>query len=172
MCRTNFILNFILKQRHLSPFFILLPTRFRRRLQNAYNKTTCKEATVALKRIHQDLEKINISAANSLMEGIDETLTIHNLGLSVELARSLSTTNCIEGFMSQIAAYTDKVDRWQNSSQIQRWFATSAADIEPRLHRIKGYRFLKVLRFKLAEKIAAKTGKKVAEVTQELVAAQ
>ncbi len=59
-----------------------------------------------------------------------------------------------------------------NSSQIQRWFATSAADIEPRLHRIKGYRFLKVLRFKLSEKIEAKTGKKVAEVTQELVAAQ
>jgi len=141
---------------------------FRRRLQDAYNKTTCKEAVTAIKQIHQNLEKINISAANSLLEGLDETLTMHELGLSVELARSLSTTNCIEGFMSQIGAYTDKVDRWQNSSQIQRWTATSALDIEPRLHRIRGYRLLKVLRFKLAEIITDRTGKKVAEIDQKM----
>ena len=142
---------------------------YRRRLQDAYNKTTRKEAMRALERIHQELEEINISAAKSLMEGIKETLTIHELGLSVELSRSLSTTNCIEGLMSQIAAYTDKVDRWHNSNQIQRWFAASAADIEPRMHRIKGYRFLKVLRFKLKEKIAEKTGEEVSMQTQRLV---
>lgn len=144
---------------------------FRRRLQEAYNKTTYKEAVGALKLIQRDLEKVNISATNSLLEGLDQTLTIHELGLSVELARSLSTTNCIEGFMSQIGAYTDKVDRWQNSSQIQRWTATSALDIEPRLHRIRGHRFLKVLKFKLAEIIKARIGKKVATRDQELVAA-
>ena len=144
---------------------------FRRRLQDAYNKTTCKEAVAALKQIHRDLEKINISAANSLLEGLDDTLTIHELGLSTELARSLSTTNCIEGFMSQIGAYTDKVDRWQNSSQIQRWTATSALDIEPRFHRIKGYRYLKVLRFKLAEKVSEKLGKKAANIDQKMAAA-
>ena len=133
---------------------------FRRRLQDAYNQTTYKEAGNALKQIHRDLEKINISAANSLLEGLDETLTIHELGLSVELARSLSTTNCIEGFMSQIGAYTDKVDRWHNSSQIQRWTAASALDIEPRLRRIKGFGFLKILRFKLMEIMTTKIGKK------------
>ena len=138
---------------------------YRRRLQDAYNKTTRKEAMRALERIHQELEEINISAAKSLMEGIKETLTIHELGLSVELARSLSTTNCIEGLMSQIAAYTDKVDRWHNSNQIQRWFAASAADIEPRMHRIKGYQFLKVLRFKLKERIAERTGEEVSMQT-------
>lgn len=69
---------------------------FRRRLWDVYNKTTHKESLSALKRIHCDLEKINASAANSLAEGLDETLTMHELGLTVELARSLSTTNCVE----------------------------------------------------------------------------
>jgi len=141
---------------------------FRRRLQDAYNKTTFKEAVTELNQIHQHLEQINISAANSLREGLEETLTMHKLGLSVELARSLSTTNCIEGVMSQIAAYTDKVDYWQNSSQIQRWTATSALDIEPRLHRIRGYRFLNVLRFKLVEIITARTEKKTVEIDQKI----
>jgi len=147
-------------------------TTFRRRLQDAYNQTTYKEAGTALKQIHRDLEKVNLSAANSLLEGLDETLTIHELGLSVELARSLSTTNCIEGFMSQIGAYTDKVDRWHNSSQIQRWTATSALDIETRLNKIRGCRYLSVLRFKLLEIVRLRTGKKEAIATQELVAAR
>jgi transposase-like protein len=141
---------------------------FRRRLQDAYSKTNYKESVSALKHIHRELEKINISAANSLLEGLDETLTIHELGLSVELARSLSTTNCIEGFMSQLGAYTDKVDRWQNSNQIQRWTATSALDIEPRLHRIKGHEFLKVLRFKLMDIVSKRTGRKVTTEATEL----
>lgn len=132
---------------------------FRRRLQEAYNKTTCQEALNALTKIHRELEEINISAANSLAEGLDETLTIHELGLSVELARSLSTTNCIECFMSQIGAYTDKVDRWHNSSQIQRWTATSALDIESRLRKIRGCRFLKILRFKLERIVKARLEK-------------
>ena len=147
-------------------------TVFRRRLQDAYNKTTYKEAATALKQIYRDLEKINLSAANSLLEGLDETLTIHELGLSVELARSLSTTNCIEGFMSQIGAYTDKVDRWHNSSQIQRWIATSALDIEPRLRRIKGHHFLKILRFKLMEIVTTRTEKKIATEAKKLPTAR
>ena len=139
---------------------------FRRRLQDAYNKTTYQEASDALKKIHQDLEEINISAANSLLEGLDETLTIHELGLSVELARSLSTTNCIEAFMSQIGSYTDKVDLWRNSSQIQRWVATSALDVEPRLHRIRGCRFLKVLRFKLEKVVTSRLCKKASQKSE------
>jgi transposase-like protein len=144
---------------------------YRRRLQDAYTKTTRKEAFAALKQIHRDLEKINLSAANSLLEGLDETLTIHELGLSVELERSLSTTNCIEALMSQMGAYTDKVDRWHNSSQIQRWTAAGLTDIEPRLHRVKGHGMLKVLRFKLSDIVATRIGKKATVETQILTAA-
>jgi len=124
---------------------------FRRRLQLAYEKTTYKEAKTALDGLHHELEIVNVSAANSLAEGLEETLTIHHLGLSPEIAKSLSTTNCMESVMSQMGQYTDKVNHWRNSDQILRWTATSLMDVEPRLHKIRGYRYLSVLRFKLRE---------------------
>lgn len=132
---------------------------FRRRLQEAYAQTTYKEAKAALMQLHQELEEFNASAANSLLEGLEETLTIHHLGLSPELAKNLSTTNCIEGVMSQLGSYTDKVDRWHNSNQILRWTGMSLMDIEPRLHRIYGFGYLKILRFKLQEIITQRLQK-------------
>jgi len=126
---------------------------FRRRLQLAYEKTTYKETKAALDVLHHELETVNMSAANSLMEGLEETLAIHHLGLSPEISRSLSTTNCIESVMSQMGQYTDKVDRWHNSGQILRWTATSLVDIEPRLNKIIGYRYLSILRSKLQETV-------------------
>jgi len=134
-------------------------TFFRRRLQLAYEKTTYKEAKSALEVLHHELEAVNVSAANSLAEGIEETLTIHHLGLSPEIAKSLSTTNCMESVMSQMGQYTDKVDRWHNSSQILRWTATSLMDVEPRLNKIVGHRYLSVLRSKLREIVKQRTEK-------------
>ena len=143
---------------------------FRRRLQEAYAQTTHKEATTALMGMHQELKKFNVSAANSLLEGLEETLTIHHLGLSPELAKSLSTTNCIEGVMSQMSSYTDKVDRWHNSDQILRWTGMSLMDIEPRLNRIYGHGYLKVLRLKLLKIVDERTGKKSNVEADEVVA--
>ena len=144
---------------------------FRRRLQDAYAHTTHKEASAALTQVHHELTTINLSAANSLLEGLEETLTIHELGLSVELARSLSTTNCIESLFSQLGAYTDKVDRWHNSDQILRWTATGLMDLEPRMHRISGHQFLKVLRYKLSTLVATRIGKHTAAEDRERVKA-
>lgn len=146
-------------------------TVYRRRLKDAYAKTNHKEVLKALAQIHRELEEKNISAANSLLEGLDETLTIHELGLSVELEKSLSTTNCIEGFFSQIGAYTDKVDRWRNSDQIMRWTSTSALDIEGRLRKVKGFRILKVLKFKLQQMVEKRMGKAVESKITDVVEA-
>lgn len=142
---------------------------FRRRLQDAYAKTTYEEAKTELEKLHGELEKVNMSAANSLLEGLEETLTIHRLGLSPELSMSLGTTNCIESVMSQMGQYTDKVDRWHNSGQILRWTATALIDIEPRMHRIKGYRYLKMLRSKLREIMETRAGKKSPADVLELI---
>jgi putative transposase len=132
---------------------------FRRRLQEAYALTTYKESKSALMRLHQELERFNASAANSLLEGLEETLTLHHLGLAPEIARSLTTTNCIEAVMSQLGSYTDKVDRWHNSNQILRWTGMSLMVIEPRLNRVYGHKYLKVLRFRLQENIAKRLDK-------------
>lgn len=145
-------------------------TIFRRRFQEAYAEPTYQKAFSALSQLHRELEKVNLSAANSLLEGLEETLTIHKIELSGDLAISMNTTNCIESIMSQLGAYTDKVDRWHNSGQILRWTATGLLDIEPRLHRVKGYRHLKNLREKLKEIVGKRLGKESTSiVVQEAV---
>ena len=72
--------------------------------------------------------------------------------------------------MSQLGSYTDKVDRWHNSSQILRWTGMGLMAIEPRLHRIKGHGYLKVLRYKRLETLEARTGKKSVAEARALAA--
>lgn len=123
------------------------------KLMNAYNELTYSEAKESLLKIKRELDLINPSAAKSLAEGLEETLTLHRLGVHQELKISFSTTNCIESLMSQIGQYTDKVDYWQNGAQIMRWVAASLLQIEPRLRKVKGFHHLAELRLRLKQGI-------------------
>lgn len=133
---------------------------YKRRLRLAYQKKTYKEASEALELMYRQLVKTNLSAAGSLKEGLGETLTLHKLGLSAELKKSLNTTNCIESVMSQLAQYTDKVDRWRDSYQLLRWTAASLLEIEPMLKTISNAKYLNVLQFKMQEEIKKRQEKK------------
>jgi len=126
------------------------------KLQKAYEKPTYKEAKSALKKIQDTLEDQNINAKNSLAEGLEETLTLHRLGVFALLGRSLKTTNCLESINSQVQDRCGKVDCWKNSSQKHRWLASALLDIEPRLNRVKGYKHLPILREKLRESLGLK----------------
>lgn len=119
---------------------------FRRKLQNAYNKPGYKEARTAVEHVGKELKLINESALASLNEGIEETLTLHRLGLFDKLGTSFKTTNCIESLNSQAERLTGRVSNWKNSNQKQRWLATALLDIEPRLKRVKGFKYLQLLR--------------------------
>jgi putative transposase len=119
---------------------------FKRKLHAAYEKPTYAAAKAALARIRGELAEINASAAARLDEGLEETLTLHRLGLFKELGRSFKTTNCIENLNALIGQRTDKVDYWRNADQKHRWLATSLLDIEPRLRKVCGYRHLPRLR--------------------------
>ena len=70
--------------------------------------------------------------------------------------------------MSLLGPYTDKVDRWQSSNQILRWTAAGAMDIEPRLYRIKGYNYLKVLRLKIQQMIKEKEATETRDPASEI----
>jgi len=139
-------------------------TLFRDKLRRAYAKATYEEAKGALLRIRQELKEINASAVASLEEGLEETLSLHRLGLSEVLGKSFKTTNCLESLNAQLAQRTDKVDRWINSDQKQRWVATALLDIEPGLRRVKGFRYLPLLRSALRELIRQAEEKKSQEV--------
>jgi len=140
----------------------------RKRLQGAYNRPEYDEALAALTQIHHELEERNQSAAGSLEEGLEETLTLHRLGVYGVLGRSLKTTNCLESVNALIEERCAKVDHWKNSSQRQRWLATALVDIERRLRKVKGYRHLPKLRvalkrdLKIEEKKSTVSKKRVA----------
>ena len=119
---------------------------WRRRLQRAYQRPTYAEAKAALMRLQKELEERNQSAARSLAEGLEETLTLHRLGVFALLGLSFKTTNCLESINALVEERCAEVDRWTNSNQRQRWLATALLDIEPRLRRVKGYRHLPKLR--------------------------
>ena len=137
---------------------------WRKRLQRAYHQPTYDEARTALGRLERELAARNQSAARSLAEGVEETLTLHRLGVFPLLGDSFKTTNCLESINAAVAAYCDKVDHWVNSSQRHRWLAAALLDIEPRLRRVKGYRHLPKLRTALQRelKITETTATKVA----------
>ncbi len=119
---------------------------WRRRLQRAYQRPTYVEARAALTRLQAELVDRNQSAARSLAEGLEETLTLHRLGVLALFGLSFKTTNCLESINALVEERCAKVDRWTNSNQRQRWLATAWLDIEPRLRRVKGYRHLSKLR--------------------------
>ena len=119
---------------------------WRWRLQRAYDRPTYAEARRALEGLLAELEERNQSAARSLREGLEETLTLHRLGLYALLGQSFKTTNCLESVNSLVEEHCTKVDSWKNSNQRHRWLATALLDTEPRLRRVKGYRHLPQLR--------------------------
>jgi transposase-like protein len=125
---------------------------FRRKLQAAYDQPTYAGAKAALRRVRADLKLLNASAVQSLDEGLEETLTLHQLGLAKELGRSFRTTNCIENVNALVAGRTDKVTCWRNADQKHRWLATALLDIEPRLRAVSGYKHLMRLRTALQMK--------------------
>ena len=137
---------------------------WRQRLQRAYTRPDYDEALGALTTLQGELEERNQSAAGSLAEGLEETVTLHRLGLFGVLGRSLKTTNGLESVNALVEERCAKVDHWQNSSQRQRWLATALLDIEPRLRKVAGYRHLPKLRAALKRelKIDTTTSKKEA----------
>lgn len=118
----------------------------RREIDAAYRQPTYEAAKARLIQIQNGLKRENPSAAASLEEGMEETLTLHRLGVTGALATSFATTNVLESINAQLGRLTRNVTRWRNGDQKQRWVASALLDIEPRLRRVKGYRALPQLR--------------------------
>jgi len=133
---------------------------WRRKLQAAYEQPTYAEAKAALLRCRRELGLLNESAVRSLDEGLEETLTLHRLGVFRELGISLKTTNCLESLNALVEQRTGKVDCWRSSDQKQRWLAAALLDIEPRLRRIKGFRALPLLQRALLAEVQGEEGTK------------
>jgi transposase-like protein len=119
--------------------------QYDRQLRAAYAMTGYAEAKQALERLWRQLCDVNPSAARSLQEGMEETLTLHRLGVSPLLRRSLSTTNVIESCLSTVRHVARNVKRWQGGDHVARWTAAGLLEAEKKFRRVEGYRELKEL---------------------------
>jgi transposase-like protein len=120
-----------------------------RQLRNAYALSDYQEAKAALEKLFRQLERINPSAARSLEEGLEETLTLHRLGVGPLLRRSLSSTNLIESCLSTVRQVARNVKRWQDGDHIARWTAAGLLEAEKKFRKVRGYRELGELARKL-----------------------
>ena len=126
---------------------------WRRKLQRAYEETTYEAAKERLAGLHAELQQINRKAARSLQEGLEDTLTLHRLGLFDELGKSLKTTNCIESLMGDVDGYIENVKHWHHSPQRHQWMALAVLEAEDGFRRLDGYEDLPRLQAALKEAI-------------------
>ncbi len=121
-----------------------LPKRYhfqvRSRLRIAWEMTSYPDAKEELKKLLSELKEINDSAARSLEEGFEETLTLHRLGIPPTLRRSLRSTNLIESCFSATRKFCRNVKNWKNGNMVLRWGGTMLQEAEKRFRRVKGYR--------------------------------
>ena len=126
-----------------------LPEEYRqtvkRKLQNAYGMAEYADAKRALEKLHRELMDLNPSAARSLGEGMEETLTVHRLGVPPKLRRSLVSTNVIESAFSIVETVCRNVKRWRPGDQIERWVGSRLLVAERQFRKVRGFREIPLL---------------------------
>lgn len=115
------------------------------RMRVAYGAGEASDARRLLYQLHDELLQSNPSAAASLAEGLDESLTVAELRLTPKLRDALSSTNCIESGFSVVDRICQQVKRWQGSDHRLRWVGSALLFAESRWNRIHGYRHMPVL---------------------------
>src|SRR5580692_5963432 len=112
-----------------------------RQMRDAYASTTMATAKKKLLLLASWLASNGEdSAAASLREGLDETLTVLRLGLPPTLRRSLATTNAIENMNGSLRRIARNVKRWKDEAMIRRWVALGIAEAQKEFRRVKGHK--------------------------------
>jgi transposase-like protein len=107
-------------------------------LNRAYTSVDVAMARRLLHDLARRLEDAYPSAAESVREGLDETLTVLTLGLSERLRQSLATTNGIESLMSRTRHVKRNVKRWRGGTMMVRWVAAGVLEATKGFRRLKG----------------------------------
>ena len=108
-------------------------------LRRAYQSADVKTATRLLTDLARRLDHEYPSAAESVREGLDETLTVLTLNLSARLRRSLATTNAAESLLSRTRHVKRNVKRWRGGQMMLRWVAAGVLEAVKGFRRLKGY---------------------------------
>jgi transposase-like protein len=109
----------------------------RRTLRQAWELDDADKAEKLIRNLARRLDREAPGVSASILEGLDEILTVTRLRLPTQLRRSLACTNIIENMNGSIRRICRNVKRWRDAAMALRW--TSAAMIEA----AKGFRRLK-----------------------------
>ncbi len=118
----------------------------RRVLRQAWELDDAGKAEKLLRNLAQRLERDWSGVAGSILEGIDEILTVTRLGLPKELRRSLACTNMIENVMGTVRRVCRNVKRWRSASMAMRWTAAAMQEAAKGFRRLKAHKQLPALR--------------------------
>src|SRR5450759_3044176 len=86
------------------------------------------------------------SVSASILEGLDEMLTVTRLGLPKQLRRSLACTNIIENIMGTVRKVCRNVKYWRSPSMALRWAAVAMQEAMRGFCRLKAYLHTPALR--------------------------
>jgi putative transposase len=92
----------------------------RKALRQAWELDDADKAERLIRNLARRLEQQAPGVAASILEGLDEILTVIRLGLPAELRRSLACTNIIENMMGTVRRICRNVKRWQDASMALR----------------------------------------------------
>jgi transposase-like protein len=116
-----------------------------KRLNAAYALEDHEAAKQALNALHRDLMDLNPSAARSLGEGMEETLTVHRLHVPMQLRKTLASTNVIESAFSIVEQVCKNVKRWHGGDQRERWVGSGLLVAQKQFRRVIGYKQIPAL---------------------------
>jgi putative transposase len=121
----------------------------RRALRQAWELDDPEKAEKLIRNLAQRLERDAPGVSTSILEGLDEILTVTRLGLPSQLRRSLACTNIIENMMGTARRVCRNVKRWDSASMALRWTAAAMLEARKGFRKLKAYKQLAALRIAL-----------------------
>lgn len=122
----------------------------RKALRQAWELDDAEKAEKLIRNLARRLEHEAPGVSASILEGIDEILTVTRLGLPVELRRSLACTNVIENMNGTIRQVCRNVKRWRDAKMVLRWTGAAMLEAAKGFRRLKARKQLPILRAALA----------------------
>ena len=135
----------------------------RKVLRQAWQQDDAAKAERLLRNLARRLEHDAPGVSGSILEGLDEILTVIRLGLPPQLRHSLACTNAIENAIGTVRTVQRNVKRWRNAEMALRWTAAGLLEAQKTFRRLKAYRQLPVLDAALREAVREAGAKSVIE---------
>jgi transposase-like protein len=127
-----------------------LHTGVRKALRQAWELDDAEKAEKLIRNLARRLEREAPGVSASILEGINEILTVTRFGLPVELRRPPACTNIIENMNGTVRQVCRNVKRWRGAEMALRWTAAAMLEAAKGFRRLKAHKQLPILRAALA----------------------